>query len=190
MKFVNEKKRGQCVDSELLGPQFSPLSLAFYFSLANILFCPRLIRACFSVFADWHRSRNFLTCVTLYHPQDEAYIVAFTLLVLCTGCSCTKVPGTTMEPTEATLQPAIPAKRIQPLDLLKRIHKKGINCPDGRSSRPFGDTCCLLSSNGSVHLLTPFVAMTESIAVRRVTAVVQAATVTNKEPVSNLVIEL
>lgn len=95
-----------------------------------------------------------------------------------------------MEPTEATLQPAIPAKRIQPLDLLKRIHKKGINCPDGRSSRPSGDTCCLLSSNGSVHLLTPFVAMTESIAVRRVTAVVQAATVTNKEPVSNLVIEL
>ena len=66
-----------------------------------------------------------------------------------------------MEPTEATLQPANSAKRIQPLDLLK-----------------------------SVHLLTPFVAMTESIAVRRVTAVVQAATVTNKEPVSNLVIEL
>ena len=180
------------MDSELLGPQFSPFSLAFYFSLANILFCPRLIRTFFSVFADWHRSRNFLTGVTLYHPQDEALhlIVAFTLLVLCTGCLCTKVPGTTMEPTEATLQPANSAKRIQPLDLLKRFHKRGINCPDGRSSRPSGDTCCLLSSNGSVHLLTPFVAMTESIAVRRVTAVVQAATVTNKEPVSNLVIEL
>ena len=180
------------MDSELLGPQFSPFSLAFYFSLANILFCPRLIRAFFSVFADWHRSRNFLTGVTLYHPQDEALhlIVAFTLLVLCTGCACTKVPGTTIEPAEVTLQPANPAKRIQPLDLLKRFHKRGINCPDGRSSRPSGDTCCLLSSNGSVHLLTPFVAMTESIAVRRVTAVVQAATVTNKEPVSNLVIEL
>ena len=138
------------MDSELLGPQFSPFSLAFYFSLANILFCPRLIRAFFSVFADWHRSRNFLTGVTLYHPQDEALhlIVAFTLLVLCTGCSCTKVPGTTMEPTEATLQPANSAKRIQPLDLLKRFHKRGINCPDGRSSRPSGDTCCLLSSNG------------------------------------------
>ena len=150
MKFVNEKKRGQCVNSELLGPQFSPFSLAFYFSLANILFCPRLIRAFFSVFADWHRSRNFLTGVTLYHPQDEALhlIVAFTLLVLCTGCSCTKVAGTTMEPTEATLQPANSAKRIQPLDLLKRFHKRGINCPDGRSSRPSGDTCCLLSSNG------------------------------------------
>ena len=183
------------MNSELLGPQFSPFSLAFYFSLANILFCPRLIRACFSVFADWHRSRNFLTGVTLYHPQDEALhlIVAFTLLVLCTGCSCTKVPGTTMEPTEATLQPANSAKRIQPLDLLKRFHKRGINCPDGRSSRPSGDTCCLLSSNGygcCPHLLTPFVAMTGSIAVRRVTAVVQAATVTNKEPVINLVIEL
>ena len=180
------------MDSELLGPQFSPFSLAFYFSLANILFCPRLIRAFFSVFADWHRSRNFLTGVTLYHPQDEALylIVAFTLLVLCTGCACTKVPGTTIEPAEVTLQPANPAKRIQHLDLLKRFHKRGINCPDGRSSRPSGDTCCLLSSNGSVHLLTPFVAMTESIAVRRVTAVVQAATVTNKEPVSNLVIEL
>lgn len=49
---------------------------------------------------------------------------------------------------------------------------------------------CLLTGTGAVHLLTPFVAMTESIAVRRVTAVVQAATVTNKEPVSNLVIEL
>ena len=43
---------------------------------------------------------------------------------------------------------------------------------------------------GAVHLLTPFVAMTGSIAVRRVTAVVQAATVTNKQPVINLVIEL
>ena len=43
---------------------------------------------------------------------------------------------------------------------------------------------------GGVHLLTPFVAMMGSIAVRRVTAVVQAATVTNKEPVINLVIEL
>ena len=53
-----------------------------------------------------------------------------------------------MEPAEATLQPANPAKRIQPLDLLKRIHKRGINCPDGRSSCPSGDTCCLLSSNG------------------------------------------
>lgn len=98
-----------------------------------------------------------------------------------------------MEPTEATLQPANSAKRIQPLDLLKRFHKRGINCPDGRSSRPSGDTCCLLSSNGygcCPHLLTPFVAMTGSIAVRRVTAVVQAATVTNKEPVINLVIEL
>lgn len=91
-----------------------------------------------------------------------------------------------MEPTEATLQTANSAKRIQPLDLLKRFHKRGINCPDGRSSRPSGDTCCLLS----FHLLTPFVAMMGSIAVRRVTAVVQAATVTNKEPVSNLVIEL
>ncbi|CAH3018611.1 unnamed protein product [Porites evermanni] len=39
-----------------------------------------------------------------------------------------------MEPAEATLQPANPAKRIHPLDLLKRIHKihkRGINCPDG-----------------------------------------------------------
>ncbi|CAH3144877.1 unnamed protein product, partial [Porites lobata] len=37
-----------------------------------------------------------------------------------------------IEPAEVTLQPANPAKRIQPLDLLKRFHKRGINCPDGR----------------------------------------------------------
>ena len=43
---------------------------------------------------------------------------------------------------------------------------------------------CLLMGTGAVHLLTPFVAMTGSIAVRRITAVVQAATVIN------LVIEL
>ena len=78
-------------------------------------------------------------------------IVAFTLLVLCTGCSCTKVPGTTIEPAEVTLQPANPAKRIHPLDLLKRIHKihkRGINCPDGMSLCSSGDSCCLMSSNG------------------------------------------
>ena len=148
MKFRNEKKRGQCVESELLGPQFSPISIAFYFSLPNIVL-PALDKRLFSVLADRHRSRNFLTGVTL-HPQDEALhvIVAFTLMVLCAGCSCTTALGTSMEPAEATLQPANPAKRIQPLDLLKRIHKRGINCPDGRSSCPSGDTCCLLSSNG------------------------------------------
>ena len=54
-----------------------------------------------------------------------------------------------MEPAEATLQPANPAKRIQPLDLLKSgMNKRGINCPDGRSSCPSGSTCCLMSSNG------------------------------------------
>ena len=72
-------------------------------------------------------------------------------MVLCAGCSCTKVPGTTIEPAEVTLQPANPAKRTHPLDLLKRIHKihkRGINCPDGILSCPSGDTCCLMSSNG------------------------------------------
>ena len=79
----------------------------------------------------------------------ELYIVTFTLLILCAGCSCAKVPETTMEPAEATLQPANPAKRIQPLDLLKSgMNKRGINCPDGRSSCPSGSTCCLMSSNG------------------------------------------
>ena len=195
MKFINEKKRGQCVESELLGLQFSPISIAFYFSLPNIMFYPRLIRGFFLSFQiDIDLAISWPALLSI--RKMKLYIVAFTLLVLCAGCSCTKVPGTSMEPEEATLQPANPAKRIQPLDLLKRIHKiqkRGINCPDGRSSCPSGDTCCLLSSNGygcCPHLLTPFVAMTGSIAVRRVTAVVQAATVTNKEPVINLVIEL
>ena len=38
-------------------------------------------------------------------------IVAFTVLVFCTGCLC-EVPATTKEP-ETTLQPANPVKRIQ-----------------------------------------------------------------------------
>lgn len=66
----NEKKRGQCVDSDSLGPQFSPISLAFYFCLQKILFCLRLARA-FSDLEDWHRSRSFLTVVAFHHPQDE-----------------------------------------------------------------------------------------------------------------------
>ena len=138
------------MESELLGPQFSPISIAFYFSLPNVMFYQRLIRAFFFCLCRLTLSRNFLTGVTLYHPQDEALhlIVSCTLLVLCTGCSCTKVPGTTIEPAEVTLQPANPAKRIHPLDLLKRIHKRGINCPDGMSSCSSGDSCCLMSSNG------------------------------------------
>ena len=58
------------MDSDSLGPQFSPISLAFYFCLQKILFCLRLARA-FSDLEDWHRSRSFLTVVALHHPQDE-----------------------------------------------------------------------------------------------------------------------
>ena len=151
MKFINEKKRGQCVDSELLGPQFSPFSLAFYFSLPNVMFYPRLIGAfffclCRLTFISQFPERRYSLPSARW--SFTFMIVAFTLLVLCTGCSCTKVPGTTIEPAEVTLQPANPAKRIQPLDLLKRFHKRGINCPDGRSSCSSGDSCCLMSSNG------------------------------------------
>lgn len=154
MKFINEKKRGQCVESELLGPQFSPISIAFYFSLPNVMFYPRLIRAFFFCLCR-------LTLISQFPERRYSLpsarwsftfmIVAFTLLILCTGCSCTKVPGTTIEPAEVTLQPANPAKRIHPLDLLKRIHKihkRGINCPDGMSLCSSGDSCCLMSSNG------------------------------------------
>ena len=35
------------MESELLGPQFSSISIAFYFSLPNVMFYPRLIRAFF-----------------------------------------------------------------------------------------------------------------------------------------------
>lgn len=146
-----KEKRAMCgkwiIGSTVLAHFFSFL---FFFAKYSVL--PALDKRLFSVLSDWHRSRIFLTGVTL-HPQDEALhvIVAFTLMVLCAGCSCTTAPGTSMEAAEATLQPANPAKRIHPLDLLKRIHKihkRGINCPDGMSSCPSGDTCCVMSSNG------------------------------------------
>ena len=100
MKFINEKKRGQCVESELLGLQFSPISIAFYFSLPNIMFYPRLIRSFFLSFQiDIDLAISWPALLSI--RKMKLYIVAFTLLVLCAGCSCTKVPGTTMEPTEA-----------------------------------------------------------------------------------------
>ena len=94
------------MESELLGPQFSPISIAFYFSLPNIMFYPRLIRGFFlSLQIDIDLAISWPALLSI--RKMKLYTVAFKLLVLGAGCSCTKVPaGTTMEPAEATLQKA------------------------------------------------------------------------------------
>ena len=104
MKFINEKKRGQCADSDSLGPQFSAISLAFYFCLQKILFCLRLVR----VFFGLRRLTSILQFPDRRCSPPSARwisIFAFTLLFLCAGCSC-KLPETTKEQEN-------PVKRIQ-----------------------------------------------------------------------------